>query len=62
MARFLSPEQVAEALGLSRRTIYRMLSSGEIPSVKIRRSRRIRASVLDALGPQVPGTDSSQRH
>lgn len=38
----LSPAEAAQALGLSRTRIYELILSGEIPSAKIGRSRRIR--------------------
>ena len=38
----MTPEQLAEYLGLGRTYTYRLLSSGEIPSFKIGRLRRIR--------------------
>lgn len=38
---FMSPLEVAELLGVSRRTVYRWLRDGEIPSVKVAGTRRI---------------------
>ncbi len=34
--RFLRPDEVADFLALSRRTIYRMILQGRLPSVKLR--------------------------
>lgn len=42
-----SPSQVARILGLSRTKTYDLLSSGAIPSVKIGRSRRVPARLLN---------------
>lgn len=38
---FMSPREVAELLGVSRRTIYRWLRTRELPSVKVAGTRRI---------------------
>lgn len=40
----VSPEGAAEMLGLSRGTIYTLMSSGQLPSLKIGRARRIAVS------------------
>jgi excisionase family DNA binding protein len=37
----LRPAEAAEALGVCRTTIYRMMETGEIPSIKIGRAKRI---------------------
>lgn len=37
----LSPDEACEALGIKRSTLFKMLESGEIPSIKIGRLRRI---------------------
>jgi excisionase family DNA binding protein len=42
----MSPMAVARSLGLGRTTIYRMLSSGELPGVRIGSSWRIPVAVL----------------
>jgi excisionase family DNA binding protein len=44
----LSPGQAANALGISRTTLYGLLMSGVLPSVSVGRLRRIKASDLDA--------------
>lgn len=41
-----TPEQVAEFLGVSRNTIYRWCAEGDIPSIKVRKVRRIKKSSL----------------
>lgn len=38
---FLSPRQIAEALSMSRRQVYRWIQNGDLPSTKIDGSRRI---------------------
>jgi excisionase family DNA binding protein len=42
----LSPEEVADALSLSRSKVYELLASGRLHSIKIGRCRRIVRSVL----------------
>jgi excisionase family DNA binding protein len=42
----LSPEEVAEALSVSRSKVYELLASGRLDSVKIGRCRRVVQSVL----------------
>jgi len=41
------PEEAAEVLSLSRTTVYELMSSGTIASVKIGRSRRISHEALE---------------
>lgn len=41
-----SPAEGAEQLGISRAKFYELITEGTIPSVKIGRSRRIRAEAL----------------
>ena len=43
----LSPEVAAEALSLSRATIFDLIRKGKIRSIKIGRSRRIPVSALE---------------
>ena len=43
----LKPMEVAAALGVSRRTIYEMLATGEIPSIRIGRNIRISRKALE---------------
>lgn len=46
----VSVSEAAEFLGLSRRTIYELLTCGELPSTKLRGRRLIpRAALLDLL-------------
>lgn len=43
-----TPEQAAQQLACSRTTIYELMTSGELESVKIRSARRIPAEALAA--------------
>lgn len=49
MNKFVSPYAAAQILSVSRRTIYRMIATGELPSVNVRRARRIPLSAIEAL-------------
>lgn len=40
----LKPQQVADRLGISRRKVYRMLDSGDLPGFRVGSARRVRAS------------------
>ena len=42
----LSPEEASERLGLRRTTMYALLASGEIKSIKIGKLRRVPITVL----------------
>ncbi len=44
----LRPEKTADILDLSRAKIFLMLASGELPSIKIGRSRRVPVDALKA--------------
>jgi excisionase family DNA binding protein len=44
----LTPEQAAEAIGIGRTTMYALIKSGEIESVRIGRLRRVPADAIDA--------------
>jgi excisionase family DNA binding protein len=47
---FYRPDEVAEILGLSRRTIYRMIRDSRLPSVKLNKGpRRISNQALTTL-------------
>ncbi len=54
----LTPERAAERLDLGRTTVYALIASGELGSVKIGRSRRIPidalTSYVDSLRRQQP--------
>lgn len=44
----LTVEQAAEALGIGRTTMFALVKSGEIQSVRIGRLRRVPAAAIDA--------------
>ena len=44
-----SPSEAAELLGLSRARVYELMASGDLPSLRIGRSRRIRHEALVAF-------------
>jgi excisionase family DNA binding protein len=46
---FLDAAQLAQLLGVSRRTAYRWIHDGEVPSARVGGVRRVRRSDLDAL-------------
>ena len=46
--RLLRPHEAAELLGLGRSTVYELIASGAIPSITIRKSRRIPLETLRA--------------
>ncbi len=43
----LKPEDVASTLSLAKSTVYKLLQVGDIPSIKIGRSVRVRPTDLD---------------
>jgi excisionase family DNA binding protein len=53
----LSPDQVAESLGVCRSRVYDLMRTRVLPSVKIGRSRRVPVSAVRAYVDQL--TDSS---
>lgn len=50
------PEEAAEVLSLSRATVYELLSSGSLPSIKIGRSRRITRAALESFVAGLAGS------
>lgn len=42
----LNPDQVAQVLQCSSRTVYLLFKAGELPSLKVRSSRRVKRSDL----------------
>lgn len=44
----LTAERAAERLSLGRTTVYGLIASGELASVKVGRARRVPAGALDA--------------
>ena len=47
-ALLLTPEEAARRLSIARSSLYELVLTGEIESIKIGRSRRIPADALDA--------------
>ena len=45
----LNPEEAAQALGVTRQHICNLMERGQLPSVKLGRSRRIPLAALEAL-------------
>jgi excisionase family DNA binding protein len=59
---FLSPSEVARRLGLSRSTIYRHISRGDLPALRLGQdgtSLRVRADALEAWLTPVAGEEES---
>ena len=48
MGRMLSPEEVAQACGLSRRAVYRAIERGELVASRLCNRLRVREADLDA--------------
>ena len=48
----LTPDEACEALGVKRSTLHKMLMTGQIPSIKIGKLRRIPAEGLRAYVEQ----------
>lgn len=47
--RLLTLEEVQQRLAVSRTTVYRLIRAGDLPTVKIRDSRRVREQDLDSF-------------
>lgn len=50
----LTPEEAAEELRVGRDRVYQLMKTGELPSVKLGASRRIRAADLDQFVKSLP--------
>ena len=48
-ARFLTVQEVAATMRVSKMTVYRLLHSGEMPGVRVGRSFRVPQDALDAF-------------
>ncbi|HEY7940128.1 MAG TPA: helix-turn-helix domain-containing protein [Acidimicrobiales bacterium] len=46
-SRFLTPQEVADMLRVSKMTVYRLINSHELPSVRIGKSFRLREDDVD---------------
>jgi len=59
---FVNLEEAARSLGISRTSLYRLLRSGDLPSAKIGRSRRVRPIDVEALAARlVDGSGAAGR-
>ncbi len=58
-ARLLTVRQVMAILGISRSTLYALFNEGRIPSVFIRKSRRVRVSDVERFLETLP-TDGGE--
>lgn len=47
MKLLLTPDEAAQALGVSRSTVYELINSGELTAIRIGRSRRVPTEVLE---------------
>ena len=50
LPRFLTPEEVADLLRVSRRTVYNWLRSGQLPALRIGKVWRIRREDIERQG------------
>ncbi len=56
----LKTEEAAEMLGLSKRTMYDLLMSGAVRSVKIRGSRRVPSAALEEYVAWLTSSDGAR--
>jgi excisionase family DNA binding protein len=55
--KLLTIGEVCERTGLGRTLVYRLVSTGELPSIKVGRTRRVPVAALDAfIGEQLTNT------
>ena len=54
----LHVDEVANLLGVSRRTVYYWMESGDLPSISVAGSRRVPVSVIKQLLPKDPPSPS----
>ena len=55
----LTPERAAERLDVGRTTVYGLLATGELESVRIGRSRRIPAEAVEGYVARLRGAEQS---
>lgn len=63
-APYLTVEEVAELMRVSKMTVYRLLHSGELPGIRVGRSFRVPPDALDAFlrsSATVPQPDEGER-
>ena len=53
----LTAEEVAQALGVGRTTVYRLMSNGELRGVRIGTSRRFTQGEVEAFVERLSGTE-----
>ncbi len=53
----LTPEQVADRLQASRKTVYRWIQAGDLPAIKLGRSWRIPWDEVLAMAKRQDGSD-----
>ena len=51
----VSPEEAASMLSVARSTVYVLIASGELPSVKIGKSRRLRVEDIEEYVDRLAG-------
>jgi len=56
--RYIKVSEIAQELRLSPMTVYRLLKSGEIPSVRIGRSFRVQRAAFEAYLERNAGADA----
>ena len=58
---YLSIEEVAEALGLSTRTVRRLIATGDLPVYRLARGRKIKvkAEDIERAVVRIPASDSA---
>lgn len=57
----LRVEEAAEALAISRRTLYELVRTGEIPVVHIGRSVRVTLTALETYVARLAGASATER-
>lgn len=56
----LTPAEAAEILAVGRSTVYELIATGDLESVRIGRSRRVPRAALDAFVRRLRGLDEGQ--
>ena len=57
----VSPEEAASMLSVARSTVYVLMASGELPSVKIGKSRRLRVEDIEEYVDRLAGAQRATR-
>ena len=61
VSRLLTPEDLADLLGVDRETVYRMARRGELPAIKVARHWRFRAERIDRWLRELEGEAPDDR-